>query len=93
MTVARKEAVKDGENPRSIVARVPCIYYPINFGEKFLLVLLDSDSKVNAVCPTFAKKLDFSIRPTDIEVQKIDGTIPDTSRIVIVAFLVMNKAN
>ena len=48
--------------------------------------LLDSDSKVNTIHPTFAQELRLPIRTTDVETQKIDGTMLDTFRIVVVAF-------
>ena len=68
VTVAREEAVKDGENPRSNFTQVLCIYYLINFKKKSVLTLFDSGSKINAVYPTFVKKLSPLIRPTDVEV-------------------------
>ena len=73
MTVTRKKVVEDGKNPTSNLAQVLYINYPINFREKSMLALLNSSSKVNTIYPTFAKKLGFSIRPTDVGVQKIDG--------------------
>lgn len=42
---------------------------------------------------TFAKKLSFLIKLTDIRVKKIDGTTLDTYKIVVTAFLVTNKEN
>ena len=55
--------------------------------------LFDSDSKVNVIYPTFAKEQSLSIRPTDIKVQKINGTTLDTYKMIIVAFSMMDKAN
>ena len=49
--------------------------------------------EVNAIYPTFAKELGLSIRSTDVEAQKIDGTTLDTHRVVIAIFLVTNKVN
>ena len=43
-----------------------------------MLALVDSSSEVNIIHPTFAKKLDLPIRPTDFGVQKIDSIILDT---------------
>ena len=56
-------------------------------------VLIDSGSEVNAIYPTFAKQLSFSIRPINVKVQKIDGTTLDTYGMIVVAFSVVNKAN
>ena len=56
-------------------------------------MLFDSSSKVNDIHPTFVKELGLPIRPTDIRVQKIDGTMLDTYRIVVAAFSMNNKAN
>ena len=39
------------------------------------------------------KKPGFSIRPTDFRAQNIDGTTLDIYRMVIAAFLVMDKTN
>ena len=93
VTVARKGVVEDSENLRSILAQFPYILYPINFREKSILALFNSDSKVNAVHLTFAKELDLPIRSTDIKVQKIDGTTLDTYGMIVTAFLVTNKTN
>ena len=49
--------------------------------------------EVNAIHITFAKELGLPIRPTDVEVQKIDGTMLDTHKVVIAAFPVTDKAN
>ena len=58
-----------------------------------VLALFDSSSEVNAINPTFAKELGLSIRPTDVKAQKIYGTTLNTYRMVVVAFLMTNKAN
>ena len=81
-----------GEYPENL-AQVPCIRYPINFEKKSVLALFDLGSKVNAVHPAFAKELGLPIRSTNVGAQKIDGTMLDTFEKVVVAFLVVNKAN
>ena len=91
VTVVREEEV--GENLGANLAWVSCIHYPINFGKISVLALFDSNSEINAVCPAFAKKPGLSIRPTDMEVQKIDGTTLETYEIVVAAFSIKNKAN
>ena len=55
--------------------------------------MIDSGSEVNAIHLSFAKQLGLPIRPTDVEAQKIDGTMLDTHGIVVAAFSVVNKAN
>ena len=55
--------------------------------------MIDSGSEVNAIHPSFVKQLGLSIRPTDVRVQKIDGTTLDTHRMAFAAFSVMDKAN
>ena len=88
--VAREKVVDD--NLRSNFARVSCICYPNNFRKKSVLALLDSSSEVNAVHPAFTKELCLLIRPTDIRVQKIDGTILEIYGMVVAAFLMEDKA-
>ena len=58
-----------------------------------MLALLDSDSKVNVIHPTFARELGLFIRSTDVEVQKIDGTTLDTFGMIVIAFSVTNQVN
>ena len=58
-----------------------------------MLVLLDLDSEVNAIHPTFAWKLELLIKRTDVGAQKIDSTMLDTFGMVVAAFSVMDKAN
>ena len=52
--IGKDDEESKGEYPN--LARVPCIRYPITFRKKsvFMLVLLDSGSKVNAIHPTLA---------------------------------------
>ena len=85
MTNARKEALE----------LVSCIYYLIQFkkDKTQIQALIDSRSEVNTIYLSFAKQLGFFIRPTDIELQKIDDIILDTHRMVVAAFSVVDKAN
>ena len=64
MTGARKKALKQEE----ALERVPCINYPIQFKKDKIQVqaLIDSESEVNAMHPSFAKQLGLPIRPTDV---------------------------
>ena len=84
---------EDDENLRLNLVQVLCIQYPITFKKKSMLVLLDLSSEVNTIHPTFAKELGFFIKLIDIRVQKIDGTMLDTYRIVVAAFLMTDKLN
>ena len=93
VTVAREKLVEDDKNLRSNLIWVLCIRYPINFREKSVSALFNSNSEFNAVYPTFAKKLGFPIRPIDVRAQKIDGTTLETFGIVVAAFSVTNKDN
>lgn len=52
---------KDDKNPRSNLAQISCIQYLIAFRKKSVLAFLNSGSEVNAIYPTFAKKLGLSI--------------------------------
>ena len=56
----------EGECPN--LARVPCIRYPITFRKTSVPVsaLLDSGSEINAIHPTFVRKLELPVRPTDV---------------------------
>ena len=58
-----------------------------------MLAFLDLGSEVNAIYPTFAQELEFSIKSTDVRVQKIDGITLDNYRMVVAAFSVTDKAN
>ena len=49
--------------------------------------------EVKTIYLIFAKELGPSIKLTDVGVQKIDVITLDTYKMVIVAFLVMDKAN
>ena len=64
VTLTREEV--DGKNLGSNLVQVPYICYPINFGRKSVLVLLDSDSEVNAVHLVFAKELGLLLSLTDV---------------------------
>ena len=58
-----------------------------------MLALFDSGNEVNAIHPTLTRKLRLPIRLTDIEAQKITGTMLDIFEIVVSAFSVTDKAN
>ena len=58
-----------------------------------ILALFDSSSEINAIHSIFVQELRLSIRSTDVEVQKIDGTTLDTYKIIVAVVSVTNKAN
>ena len=55
--------------------------------------LIDLENKVNVIHLFFAKQLGFPIRPTDIGEQKINSITQDIHRIVVTAYLVVDKVN
>ena len=55
--------------------------------------MIDLRSEVNTIYLIFVKQLGFSIKPIDIEVQKINDNTLNTYGIVVAAFWVTNKAN
>ena len=90
---ASKDGKESGGKYLENLARVSYIRYLINFRKKSVWALFDLTSKVNTDHPAFTKRLCLSIRPTNIGVQKIDGTILDTYKMRVAAFLVKDKAN
>lgn len=102
LIAARKKAVgiaetagadRDIKYPDTNLAQVLCIRYTIIFQKKSVLALFDLSSEVNVIYSIFAKKLRISIRPTNVKGEKIDSTMLDTHRIVVVAFLLTDKSN
>ena len=91
--VGKNGAESEGEYPN--LAQVLCIRYLITFWKKSLSMsaLFDPGSEVNTIHPTLAWKLGLFVRPTDVEAQKIDGTMLDTFGMVVTAFSVTDKAN
>ena len=74
-----------------------CIHYPVRFKKDAdktpIQALINSKSEVNSIHPSSAKQLGLPIRLTDVGAPKIDGTMLDTYKIVVVAFSVMDKVN
>ena len=68
------------------VVKVPCIYYPVQFQEEQVKVLLDSSSKINTMNLNFARKLGLKVLKTNVGVQKIDGSALKIFGMVIVDF-------
>ena len=96
--VETTEIVKDGDESKNEypnLARVPCIRYFMTFRKKCVPIstLFDSGSEVNAIYSTFSWELGLPIRTIDVGAQKIDSTMLDTFKMVVVAFSVTDKAN
>lgn len=53
--------------------------------------MLNLSSEINAIYLAFIKKLGFIIQPTNIVIQKIDGNMPKTNRIIVMAFSVTDQ--
>lgn len=97
--VAKKKPSKSDENsenskyPKINFIQVLCIWYPIIFLKKSILVLLNLKSEINAIHLTFAKRLDLFIRSTYIRIAKINSIILNTYGMVVAAFLNIDQAN
>lgn len=85
MTKANKEDV--------ILDHVPCIPYPVCFwkDQDKVLALINLESKVNTMTPTYVLKLGLTVRPTNIRVQKVDDSILKTFSMVLASFQVEDK--
>ena len=72
---------------------VPCIHYPIQFrkDKETIRTLINSGDEVNAMTPTYAKKLGLRTQKTDVRAQKIDALSLDIFGIVIAGFQVLDK--
>ena len=70
---------------------VSCICYPIWFKKNKVQALINSGSEVNTITPGYASKLGLKVRPTDIGVKKIDGSIFKTFGMVLASFQVEDK--
>ena len=77
---------------KEVVVRVPYIDYPVWFQEKQVRALLDSSSKVNAMNPTYAKRLGLKTQKANVGAQKIDGSSLETFRMVIANFQIEDKS-
>ena len=75
------------------LARVPCIYYPVQFRKDSSQVraLLNSGSEINAINPAYASRPGLRVHRTDIGAQKIDGSTLKTFGMVLASFQVEDK--
>lgn len=70
------------------------IYYPFYFckdKKNKIKALINLDSKVNTMTPTYTLKLSVKVRFTDVRAQKIDGSMLKMFEMVLVNFQVKNK--
>lgn len=72
---------------------VLCIYHLVRFkkDQANIQALLDSGSEINTISLAYAAKLGFKDRLTNVDAQKIDGSILKMFEIVLVSFQVENK--
>ena len=56
-----------------------------------VLVLLNSESEINAMTPAYAAHLSLKVRVTNVGAQKIDWSSPATYGMVIATFEVVDK--
>lgn len=57
------------------------------------MTLFNLRSEINGIHQILVKKLDLSIKPTNVGAQKIDNITLNTYKMVVATFLVINKAN
>ena len=67
---------------------IPYIHYPVQFKKDTAEVqaLIDLESEVNTMAPTWAKKLGLWVRKTNVSTQKIDGSTLETYGMDIAGF-------
>ena len=56
-----------------------------------MLALIDSESEINAMTPTYVSKLGLKVRPTNVGAQKVDSSTLKTFDIVLASFQVKDK--
>lgn len=78
-------------NEKIELEKIPSIYYLIRVYWDKIWALLDSRSEVNIINLDYAQKLCFYIQKPSIEVQKIDGFVLVTFKIVIVNSQIEDK--
>ena len=85
--------VTDNKVETVVLEKVSYIHYPVWFQEdqEQVKALLNSGSKVNAMNPTYAKRLGIKTRKINVGAQKIYGSILETFEIVIADFQIEDK--
>lgn len=71
-----------------LLEQVLYIHYPVQFrkNQAKTQTLIDFGTKVNAMTQSYVVKLGFKVQPIIVDVQKIDGSILKTSKMVIASF-------
>ena len=80
------------DNDKEVI-KILCIYYLIRFQKNQIKALLNNGSKINAMNPNFAQKLDLKVWKTNVGAQKIDNSALKTFEIVIADFQMRDKAS
>ncbi len=83
--IASSEADASAQAPKAL-QRVSYIWYPVQFQNNEVQALIDSGSKVNAMTPAYAIKLDRTAWKTSVWAQKIDGSPLETYGMVTASF-------
>lgn len=83
----------DNSDKKVMLEKIPCIYYLICFQEdqEQIKALLNSGNKVNVISLVYIKKLGLKIWKTNVGVQKINGSIFKTFKIVIANIQIKDK--
>lgn len=76
-----------------VLDRILCIHYLECFwkDQDEMLILIDSGREVNVMTPTYVSKLGLKVRPTNVGVQKFDGSTLKIFGMVLASFQVENK--
>lgn len=80
---------KISKEEKMALARVLFMHYLLYFrkgNKNNRQTLINTDSKVNAMKPAYALKLDLKIRRTNVETHKIDGSIFETFGMLLASF-------
>lgn len=102
VTATKKEAIKtkniaraaeEGDYLRTNLVQVLYIWYPINFWINFVSVLFDLSSEFNIIYLIFAKEIWLYIKLIDVLAQKINSNMLNTYEIIVIIFVVTDKAN
>ena len=93
LVLATSASVTEASMEDTLLARVPCIHYPVQFRKdgSQVQVFLDSGSKVNAMNLAYASRLGLWVHRTDIGAQKIDGSTFQIFGMVLASFQVEDK--
>ena len=70
---------------------IPYIQYLIQFQNNKVKALIDSDSKINIVTPTYVVEHGLIIQKTSVKAQKTDGLPLETYNMVSTRFLIQNS--